>query len=108
MKSFSGVVLVVAFVVALLVPALDASAGGRGWQGGSSGAWGNSGTYGGSIHVPGYSRQDGTYVQPHSRTVPDGNPYNNYGYPGNYNPNRGEITPGDPTRYLDRYQRPRW
>ncbi len=47
-------------------------------------------------------------VQPHYRTVPDGNPYNNYGYPGNYNPNRGEITPGDLSRYLDRYQRPRW
>jgi hypothetical protein len=33
------------------------------------------------VHVDGYYR-GGTYVQPHYRTAPDGNPYNNYGYPG--------------------------
>jgi hypothetical protein len=53
--------------------------------------------------VQGYSRRDGTYVQPHFRTNPDGNPINNYGFPGNYNPNTGRITPGDPERYLERY-----
>lgn len=31
------------------------------------------------VYVHGYSRSDGTYVQPHYRSAPDGNPYNNYG-----------------------------
>ena len=53
--------------------------------------------------VRGYYRSDGTYVQPHYRTNPDGNPYNNYSFPGNYNPNTGRITPGNPNTYLDRY-----
>lgn len=53
--------------------------------------------------VRGYTRQNGTYVQPHYRTNPDGNPYNNYSFPGNYNPNKGTIAPGNPNTYLDRY-----
>ena len=55
------------------------------------------------VQVRGYYRKDGTYVRPHVRTYPDGNPYNNYSFPGNYNPNTGEITPGDPETYLRRY-----
>lgn len=31
------------------------------------------------VHVRGYTRSNGTYVQPHVRSAPDGNPYNNYG-----------------------------
>jgi len=46
------------------------------------------------VSVPGYYRKDGTYVQPHQRTRPDSNPYNNYSTPGNYNPNTGRTTPG--------------
>jgi len=53
--------------------------------------------------VRGYYRQNGTYVQSHYRTNPDGNPYNNYSFPGNYNPNKGTITPGNPDTYLKRY-----
>ena len=53
--------------------------------------------------VRGYYRGDGTYVRPHYRTNPDGNPYNNYSFPGNYNPNTGKITPGNPDTYLNRY-----
>jgi len=53
--------------------------------------------------VGGYTRRDGTYVQPHYRSNPDGNPYNNYNFPGNYNPNTGTTTPGNPNTYLDRY-----
>lgn len=53
--------------------------------------------------VSGYYRRDGTHVQPHYRTNPDGNPYNNYNFPENYNPNTGRITPGNPDTYLDRY-----
>ena len=47
-------------------------------------AWGND------VHVDGYHRNDGTYVQPHHRTAPDNNPYNNYSSPGNTNPYTGE------------------
>jgi hypothetical protein len=56
--------------------------------------------------VGGYYRSDGTYVRPHYRTNPDGNPYNNYSFPGNYNPNTGRITPGNPDTYLERYYNP--
>lgn len=55
------------------------------------------------VYVRGYYRKDGTYVKHHYRTAPDGIPYNNYSYPGNYNPNTGKITTGDPQKYLDRY-----
>ena len=56
--------------------------------------------------VKGYYRNDGTYVQPYQRSQPDRNPYNNYGFPGNYNPNTGRITPGNPNNYLDKYNNP--
>ena len=55
------------------------------------------------VRVKGYYRKDGTYVRPHYRTAPDSNPYNNYSYPGNYNPNTGKITTGNPSTYLQRY-----
>ena len=55
------------------------------------------------VRVRGYYRKNGTYVKPHYRTVPDGNPYNNYSFPGNYNPNKGTFTTGDPYKYLQRY-----
>ena len=29
------------------------------------------------VHVDGYVRSNGTYVAPHIRTYPDGNPWNN-------------------------------
>lgn len=53
--------------------------------------------------VSGYSKKNGTYVAPHSRTNPDHNPYNNYSYPGNYNPNKGKITKGNANKYVERY-----
>jgi hypothetical protein len=55
------------------------------------------------VSVRGYTRKDGTYVRPHTRSAPDGNPYNNYSFPGNYNPNTGKTTGGDPNKYLERY-----
>ena len=48
-------------------------------------------------YVQGYYRSNGTYVQPYSRSDPDGNPYNNYGYPGNLNPYTGQVAPGNRT-----------
>ena len=55
------------------------------------------------VKVRSHYRKDGTFVQSHYRTSPDGNPFNNYSFPGNYNPNTGKITTGDPQKYLDRY-----
>jgi len=54
-------------------------------------------------YVHGYYRGNGTYVQPYFRSDPDGNPYNNYSYPGNLNPHTGEIAPGNPGTYLRNY-----
>jgi hypothetical protein len=34
------------------------------------------------VHVNGYQRSNGTYVQPHYRSDPDGIKSNNYGYKG--------------------------
>jgi hypothetical protein len=55
------------------------------------------------VKVKGYYRKDGTYVQPHYRSSPDGNPYNNYSYPGNINPYTGKIATGNPSTYLSNY-----
>lgn len=40
-------------------------------------------------YVNGYYRKDGTYVQPHHRSDPDGNRFNNYSTEGHYNPYTG-------------------
>ncbi len=34
----------------------------------------------GDVHVRGHYRSNGIYVAPHTRSAPDGNPYNNYSY----------------------------
>jgi len=51
----------------------------------------------------GYVRKNGTYVQPYIRSKPDRIPYNNYGYPGNLNPNTGRTSTGSEGAYLNRY-----
>ncbi|ENU19713.1 hypothetical protein F994_01643, partial [Acinetobacter bohemicus ANC 3994] len=43
------------------------------------------------VKVKGYYRKDGTYVQPHYRSNPDGNFYNNWSTSGNVNPYTGEY-----------------
>tara|TARA_Y100001970_G_C13650310_1_gene563243 strand:- start:70 stop:462 length:393 start_codon:yes stop_codon:yes gene_type:complete len=55
------------------------------------------------VYVNGYYKSNGTYVKPHVRTSPDSNPYNNYSYPGNYNPNTGRVTTGSKSTYLKNY-----
>ena len=57
------------------------------------------------VHVKGYYRKDGTYVKSHYRSSPDGNPYNNYSYPGNYNPYTGVTAKGSEEAYLRNYYR---
>lgn len=51
------------------------------------------------VHVRGYYRKNGTYVQPHERTRPNHTVTDNYSYPGNYNPNTGRITGGSTRNY---------
>lgn len=41
------------------------------------------------VSVRGYYRSNGTYVQPHYRSNPDGNPYNNWSTYPNVNPYTG-------------------
>ncbi|MFA6051540.1 MAG: hypothetical protein WC762_03015 [Methylobacter sp.] len=50
-----------------------------------------SSTAAADVYVNGYNRQDGTYVQPHHRSDPDGSTYNNYSSPGNKNPYTGST-----------------
>ena len=42
------------------------------------------------VSVRGYTRKDGTYLQPHMRSDPDGYKGNNYSNEGNVNPYTGE------------------
>jgi hypothetical protein len=42
------------------------------------------------VHVRGYYRKNGTYVRPHMRSNPDGNPWNNWSTLGNRNPYTGK------------------
>lgn len=90
MKTRMRVLAGLLCAVVLVVLAADVFAGARGGRGGD-------------VSVKGYFRKDGTYVQPHTRSAPDSSPYNNYSLPGNYNPNTGTVTPGDPNKYLERY-----
>ena len=55
--------------------------------------------------MKGYYRKDGTYVRPHVRSNPDGNPYNNWSYPGNVNPYTGKVATGNPETYLKKYRK---
>lgn len=42
-------------------------------------------------YTQGYYRQNGTYVQPHYSSPPDGNAFNNYSTQGNVNPYTGQA-----------------
>ena len=48
------------------------------------------------VYVGGYYRSNGTYVQPHYRSLPDGNPFNNYSTRGNINPYTGSYGTRNP------------
>jgi len=55
------------------------------------------------VYVDGYTRRDGTYVQPYHRTAPDSSPYNNYGTRGNVNPYTGSPGTASPDSYSNPY-----
>lgn len=48
------------------------------------------------VKVRSYFRKDGTYVQSHYRTYPDGNVFNNWSTKGNINPYTGKKGTIDP------------
>ena len=50
--------------------------------------------FAGDVFVRGHFRSNGTYVQPHYRSAPDSQRWNNYSYPGNVNPYTGRRAPG--------------
>lgn len=76
-RRFLHRVLAVLFALAILAPGLALA--------------------GGSVHVRGYVRKDGTYVAPHYRSAPDQSFQNNWSTKGNFNPYTGEegtrVTP---------------
>lgn len=50
-----------------------------------------SGSNPNSHSTSGYTRSNGTYVQPYTATNPNGTQRDNYGTSGNYNPNNGSF-----------------
>ena len=63
-------------------------------------------------YVRGYTRSDGTYVQPHYRSSPDSQQWNNYSTQGNVNPYTGQQgsqrdTTYDPPKLYNPYGRSR-
>lgn len=47
-------------------------------------------SHGSSTHVRGYTKKNGTYVQPHMRTSPNSTKMDNYSTKGNVNPYTGK------------------
>lgn len=54
-------------------------------------------------YVKGYYRSNGTYVNGYYRSDADGNPYNNFSFPGNTNPYTGVTASGNSSTYLNNY-----
>lgn len=52
--------------------------------------------FAGDTYVHGYTRNDGTYVQPHYRSAPDSTQLNNWSTRGNVNPYTGQSGTVDP------------
>lgn len=50
-----------------------------------------TGAFAADRYVGGYTRQDGTYVQPHHQTAPNQYRYDNYSSQGNVNPYTGQA-----------------
>ncbi|MDQ7251018.1 hypothetical protein [Dongia sedimenti] len=48
------------------------------------------------VYVDGYYRSNGTYVQPHYRSAPDGDSSNNWTTRGNVNPYTGAVGTRNP------------
>jgi hypothetical protein len=59
------------------------------------------------VHVDGYFRRDGTYVQPHYRSNPNGSTADNWSTRGNVNPYTGQVGTRDPYATTNPYLLPR-
>ncbi|MGM0629207.1 MAG: hypothetical protein ACQESA_02170 [Patescibacteria group bacterium] len=55
------------------------------------------------VWIDGYYRDSGSWVESHYRSEPDGNPFNNWSYPGNTNPYTGETADGNAETYLENH-----
>ena len=55
------------------------------------------------VYVHGYTRRDGTYVQPHMRSDPDHNVYDNWSTKGNVNPYTGQEGTRNPDNEYNNY-----
>ena len=53
-------------------------------------------SYSAPVHVSGYTKRDGTYVQPHYQTAPDSTKVNNWSSKPNVNPYTGQEGTKDP------------
>jgi len=51
------------------------------------------------VHVNGYTKKDGTYVQPHERTAPNNTNLDNYSTKSNVNPYTGQPGTKEPDPY---------
>jgi len=91
----STIILVVYFILenVFVVPLVVAQKG--------RGGGGREGT----VSVRGYYRQDGTYVQPHTRTTPDGDPTNNLGSRGRSPSNNPATTSSSTPSSVQPYDR---
>ena len=61
-------------------------------------------TFADSADVPEYMPKEGTYIAPYQPSIFDSDLYNSYNFPGNYNPNKGQITPGDRNIKVELYR----
>ena len=58
-------------------------------------SWGEY-AFGGDVFVNGYTRKNGVYVQPHYRSSPNSNVYDNWSTKGNVNPYTGKMGAKNP------------
>ena len=77
-------------VVALVVVSAATFATAKGGDHHSSSSGPGTGSSSSSTHVHGYTKKDGTYVEPHQRSTPDKKFENNWTTKGNENPHTGK------------------
>lgn len=70
----------------------------------ASDSFAKSRSYGGSSYVRGYTKKNGTYVQPHYRTSPNRTKLDNYSTKGNTNPYTRKEGTKDPYRFDQQQQ----
>ena len=65
----------------------------KGYRSGSSRGYSSQSvkSYRSSTHIRGYTKKNGTYVQPHIRTNPNNTKMDNYSTKGNINPYTGKY-----------------